>query len=50
MGYNDDKKEQLKHFLRNSTQIEKIKYNNTNKLFYKADEDMGNTITDNPGK
>ena len=43
MGYNDDKKEQLKHFLRNSTQIEKIKYNNTNQLFRKTDEKIEKT-------
>lgn len=36
MGYEGKEKEQLKHFLRKSTQIEKLKYNNTNQLFCKS--------------
>lgn len=37
MGYHGDEKEYLKHFLRNSRLIEKIKHSNTNKLFCKTD-------------
>ncbi len=47
MGYDDDKKEQLKHFLRNSKQIEKVKYGNTNQLFYKTDENINETSINN---
>lgn len=36
MGYIDEEREILKQFLRNSTQIEKEKYNNTNKLYSKT--------------
>lgn len=35
MGYEGEEREQLKNFLRDSKQIEKEKYNNTNKLFVK---------------
>ncbi len=35
MGYEGEEREQLKNFLRDSQQIEKEKYNNTNKLFVK---------------
>ncbi len=40
MGYDDGPKEQLKCFLRNSKQIEKVKYKNTNQLFCKTDENV----------
>ncbi len=36
MGYEGEEKELLKYFLRNSKQIEKVKYNNTNQLFCKT--------------
>ena len=35
MGYEGEERDQLKNFLRDSKQIEKEKYNNTNKLFVK---------------
>lgn len=38
MGYEGEEKEKLKHFLRNSHLIKKVKYNNTNQLFCNADE------------
>jgi hypothetical protein len=38
MGYEGDKKEYLKVFLRNSKLIQKVKYNNTNQLFCKSDD------------
>lgn len=38
MGYEGDKKEYLKDFLRNSKLIQKVKYNNTNQLFCSTDE------------
>ncbi len=38
MGYEGEEKEKLKHFLRNSHLIKKVKYNNTNQLFYNVDE------------
>ena len=43
MGYENDEKEHLKHFLRNSTLIEKVKYNKTNQLFYKLDKSTNGT-------
>ena len=42
MGYDGDKKEQLQHFLRNSTLIEKVKYKNTYQLFYRTSENINN--------
>ncbi len=39
MGYKDDEKELLKYFLRSSRQIKKVKYNNTNQLYYKTQEE-----------
>lgn len=38
MGYSGDEKEHLKHFLRNSELIEKVKYNNTNQLYCKTNK------------
>jgi hypothetical protein len=38
MGYDGKEKEILKHFLRNSQQIEKVKCNHTNQLFCKTAE------------
>ncbi len=39
MNYDGEEKDQLKSFLRYSRQIEKVKYNNTNKLYCKSKED-----------
>lgn len=39
MGYEGNEKELLKYFLRNSRQIKKVKYNNTNKLYCKTEEE-----------
>lgn len=36
LPYEGEDKEQLKHFLRHSLQIEKVKYNSTNKLYIKG--------------
>lgn len=38
MEYEGTQREQLKDFLRNSNQIEKVKYNNTNQLFCKTEK------------
>ena len=43
MGYEGDEREYLKHFLRNSNLIKKVKYNNTNQLFCKTDENTSNS-------
>lgn len=40
MGYEGEQRECLKHFLHNSNLIQKVKYNNTNQLFCKANENM----------
>lgn len=37
MGYDDNEKEYLKHFLRSSNQIEKVKHSNTYQLFCKSE-------------
>jgi len=50
MGYEGEEKEQLKYFLRNSSLIEKVKYNKTNQLFCKTNESADNAGTNNTGK
>lgn len=42
MGYEGEEKEQLKYFLRNSKQIEKVRCNNTNQLFCIAEKNEDN--------
>lgn len=40
MSYEGEEKEQLKFFLRYSSQIEKVKFNNTNKLYCKENDTL----------